>query len=153
MPSTGESEEIWSISDVFLLAEGDGSGRVAVPNLKLTIRGEGLELAKTDGEATWRSRWSNLDELSMAEHSVLPDGREGLVMLVVERGGRHHRFILPTDEPLALASRVRQLAHDHRIRTSEPRSPALRSLTVGVVLATMATLAALLLSAAHVIHF
>jgi hypothetical protein len=151
-----ESEETWSISGVFVLADGsggDGDGRVAIPHLSLHILSTGIEVAREDGTVTWRGGWEDLEELTMAEHSVLPDGREGLVLLLVERGGRRHRFVLPTAEPLLLASKVRQLALDHGLRTSEPRSPALRTLTVAVVLATVATLTVLLLSAAHVIRF
>jgi hypothetical protein len=151
MASMGKSEEAWSIPDVFLLTEG-GDGRVAISDLQLTFVATGVELAKADGELVWRCEWGNLDELSASERSVLPDGREGMVVQIVEHGGRRHRFVLPTSDPATLESSVRQQARAHRIHTSEPPRAVMRTLTVAVILAGLATLTVLLLSAAHVIH-
>jgi hypothetical protein len=156
MTSTGEPEGTWTIAGVYLLAEGragDGDGRVAVPDLQLSVSAAGIDVAREAGEVAWRGGWADLEELSMAEHSMLPDGREGLVVLVVERGGRRHRFVLPTQHPLLLASQIRVLAYEHGLRTGEPRSPVLRTLTAAVIIASAAALTVLLLSAAHVIRF
>ena len=68
---------------VYLLADWPVSD-VAVPDLTLTFRDSGLALHKADGEPVWASAWSDIDELSAVERSVLPDGRDGVVILVVD---------------------------------------------------------------------
>ena len=152
MPSLRKSGETWSIPGVFLLT--DGSDRlVAIPDLRLDFGATGIELVKADDELAWQCSWPELGELSTAERSVLPDGREGIVVLLVEQVGRRHRFVLPTDEPKVAETRVRELATAHRVRTSEPPAAVSRTLTVAVIVATVATLTVLLLSAAHVLHF
>ena len=84
--------------DVYLLTEGQ-EGEVAVPHLTLTFLDSGLALEKADGEPVWDSAWAELEELSPVERSVLPDGRAGVVIMVVERGRRgRHRFVLATDD-------------------------------------------------------
>lgn len=141
------------MSDVYLLADGQ-NGEVAVPNLTLTFRDSGLALDKADGEPVWNSAWADIEELSAVERSVLPDGRDGVVIAVVERaGGRRHRFVLGSDDAVATEAAVRAHAADHGLRSKSGRRAVSRLLVVCVTLAAMATLAALLLSAAHVIHF
>ena len=71
--------------DVYLLTEGK-EGDVAVPHLTLTFLDSGLALDKADGEAVWDSPWGGLEEMAPVERSVLPDGRDGVVIVVVERG-------------------------------------------------------------------
>ena len=78
-------EEAWSVPDVYLLTEGK-NGEVAVPDLTLTFLDSGLALDKADGEPVWDSAWAGLEEMAPVERSVLPDGREGVVIVVVERG-------------------------------------------------------------------
>ncbi len=139
--------------DVYLLTEGAG-GDVAVPHLALTFLDSGLTLAKADGEPVWDSPWSQLEEMSPVERSVLPDGSDGVVMVVVERGGRHrHRFVLATDDAPSTEDAIRGRAAAHGLRTCSARPPVSRALTVAVVVAVLATLTVLLLSAAHVFHF
>ncbi|HVB91145.1 MAG TPA: hypothetical protein VND70_03495 [Acidimicrobiales bacterium] len=152
MASVKDPEEAWSIPDVYLLTKGVAR-RVAIPDLELTFGARDLALARSSGKVIWRCTWSKVDELSIAERSILPDGREGVVVAVVERGGRHHRFVLPTDDPVAVEANVRALAAAHRIRTLAPQAAVVRRLTVAVMVATTATLILLLLSAAHVLHF
>jgi hypothetical protein len=151
MPSK-DPEVDWNIPDVYLLT-GGGDGRVAIPKLSLTFGPTGIELAKADHEVVWQCTWAHLDELSTSERSVLPDGTEGVVLAVVEHGGRQHRFVLPADEPNATEALIRERARSHRIRIFGPPQAVSRTLTVAVVVATLATLSALLLSAAHVLHF
>ena len=84
--------------DVYLLTAG-AEGPVAVPHLRLTFRERGLELDKADGELVWDCDWSDLVEMAPVERSVLPDGKDGVVMVVVERDRRRrHRFVLATDD-------------------------------------------------------
>ena len=64
--------------------------------------------------------------MSPVERSVLPDGRDGIVILVVWRG-RRRRFVLTTDDVASTEASIRCRA--------------------------AAAITALLLSAAHVIHF
>jgi hypothetical protein len=144
--------EAWSIRDVFLLTESR-EGRVAIPHLQLSFLTTGIELAKSSGDVAWHGAWSTLDELSTAERSVLPDGRAGVVIVLVERGGRQHRFVLPADEPDAIEARVREEARRHRLRTHAPPTAVSPKLTVAVAVTTLVTLTVLLLSAAHVLHF
>ncbi len=147
-------EEAWIVPDVYLVREGS-EGTVAVPDLTLTFHPEGVALAKSDGEAVWESPWSGLAELSAVERSVLPDGRDGVAIVVVERGddGRRHRFVLPTTDLDRTEAAVRGRAAAHGLRTRTPRSPVSTSLTIGIVVLAMATLTVLLLSAAHVFRF
>jgi hypothetical protein len=152
MPPNQGWGETWTVPDVLLITEGK-EGRVAVPHLELAFVESGIEVSRLNGAMAWQCLWSDLDELSTAEHSVLPDGSEGLVVLVGERGGLQHRFIVPTNEPSEVEQMIREVAHAHRIHTRMPAQAAPRSLTVAVVVATVATLTVLLLAAAHVIHF
>jgi hypothetical protein len=146
-------EEAWSVPDVYLLTDGS-DGEVAVPHLTLSFLDSGLALDKADGEPVWDSDWAGLEELSAVERSVLPDGRDGVVIAVVERAGRQrHRFVLATDDAVATESAVRDRAAAHGLRTRSARRAVSRLQSVGLVLALVVTLAALLLSAAHVIHF
>jgi hypothetical protein len=145
-------EEAWSVPDVYLLTTGP-EGELAVPHLTLTFLDSGLVLDKADGERVWDCGWAELEELSPVERSVLPDGRAGLIVVVVERGRQgRHRFVLTTDDALGAETAVRALAAAHGLRSSA-RPAVSRLLMIGIVLAALATIAALLLSAAHVIHF
>lgn len=145
-------EETWTLPDVYLLTAGT-EGPVAVPHLRLTFRVSGLELDKADGELVWDCDWSELVEMAPVERSVLPDGKDGVVMVVVERGRRRHRFVLATDDAEATEDFIRGRAGAHGLRTRWPRPAVSRPLTLAIVAAFAVTLTLLLLSAAHVIHF
>jgi hypothetical protein len=146
-------EEAWSVPDVYLLTEGQ-AGEVAVPHLTLTFLDSGLALQKADGEPVWDSAWAELEELSPLERSIVPDGRAGVVITVVERGRRgRHRFVLATDDAAVTEAAVRARAAAHGLRTRSARPAVSRLLLAGVVLAALAAMTALLLSATHVIHF
>ncbi|HWD55223.1 MAG TPA: hypothetical protein VG346_08870 [Acidimicrobiales bacterium] len=148
-----EDEEAWTVPDVYLLTEGT-DGEIAVPRLTLTFRDSGLELDKADGESVWDCDWSELQEMTPVERSVLPDGREGVVMVVVERDRRRrHRFVLATDDAEATEGSIRGRAGTYGLRTRWPRPAVSRLLIVALVGAASVTLALLLLSADHVIHF
>lgn len=128
--------------DVYLLTEGR-EGEVAVPHLTLTFLDSGLALDKADGEPVWDSAWGGLEEMTPVERSVLPDGRAGVVIVGVEQGREHRRrFILATDDAAA-----------HGLRGRSPRSAVSRALMAIIVMAALAAITALLLSAAHVFHF
>ncbi len=86
------------------------------------------------------------------ERSSLPDGRNGVVILVVERGHRRHRFVLPTDDPASTEASIRSCAAEHGLRTTSPVRGTARLLTGSIVLAAAAVITVLLLSAVHVIH-
>ena len=93
--------------DVYLLTEGD-EGPIAVPHLELTFMHDGLELDKPNGEAVWNTAWSDLQEMSPVERSVLPDGSEGVVILVVDRSRRRrHRLVLATSDAAATEAAIR----------------------------------------------
>ena len=118
-------EEAWSVPDVYLLAEGRGDA-VAVPNLSLTFGDLGLALDKADGEPVWSSNWVDLEELSAVERSVLPDGRDGVVIVVVERGGgRRHRFVLASNDVVTTEAAIRDRAGAHGVRTRSGRTRGL----------------------------
>jgi hypothetical protein len=146
-------EQEWSVPDVYLLAEGPG-GEMAVPHLTLTFLDSGLALEKANGEPVWDGAWVELEEMAPVARSVLPDGRDGVVIVVVERDhGRRHHFVLTTDDLVATEIEVRGRAAAHGLRTAVAPPAVSRALTVVVVVTALATLAVLLLSAAHVIHF
>ncbi len=139
--------------DVYLLTEGD-EGPIAVPHLELTFMDKGLELDKPNGEAVWNTAWSDLEEMSPVERSVLPDGSEGVVMLVVERSGRRrHSLVLATSDAAATEAAIRGRARAHGVETNRSRRAASRALNVVIVLVAAVVMTALLLQAAHVIHF
>lgn len=152
MPPVKEPEDTWTVSDVYLLTDGT-QGRVAIPHLELRFGDVGVELARENGDLAWQCAWNALDVLTTAGQSILPDGREGVVVVIIEHGGRQHRFVLPATEPDTVQSELRARAREHRIQTFEPPAAVSRTLTVAVVVAGLATLTALLLSAAHVLHF
>lgn len=146
-------DESWTVPDVYLLTEGS-DGTVAVPHLRLTFRESGLELDKADGEMVWDCDWSDLVEIAPVERSVLPDGKDGVVMAVVERDRRRrHRFVLATEDPDATEAFIRGRAGDHGLRTRWPRPAVSRLLTIVIVAAFAITITLLLLSAVHVIRF
>jgi len=148
-----DEDEAWTVPDVYLLTAGS-EGPVAVPDLRLTFREGGLELDKADGEMVWDCDWSDLVEMAPIERSVLPDGKDGVVMLVVERDHRRrHRFVLATDDADATEGLIRGRAGSHGLRTRWPRPAVSRLLTVAVVVAFAVTMTLLLLSAVHVIRF
>lgn len=139
--------------DVYLLTAGP-EGEQAVPHLTLAFLDSGLTLEKADGTPVWDTGWAELEEISPVERSVLPDGRAGVVIAVVERGRRdRHRFVLPTDDPLGTEAAVRARAAAEGLRTRSARPAVSRLLMVGIVVAALATVTVLLLSAAHVIRF
>jgi hypothetical protein len=152
MPPVKEPQDTWTVSEVYLLTDGS-QGRVAIPHLQLRFADQGVELAKEDGELAWHCDWNGLDVLSTAGQSILPDGRQGVVVVLIEHGGRQHRFVLPAVEPDVVQSEIRARARAHRIQTFEPPAAVSRTWTVAVVVAALATLTVLLLSAAHVLHF
>jgi hypothetical protein len=146
-------DEAWTVPDVYLLT-GGSEGPVAVPHLRLTFRQSGLELDKADGELVWDCDWSDLVEMAPIERSVLPDGKDGVVMVVVERDRRRrHRFVLVTDDADATEDLIRGRAGIHGLRTRWPRPAVSRLLTLAIIAAFAVTLTLLLLSAVHVIHF
>lgn len=146
-------DETWTVPDVYLLTAA-ADGTVAVPHLRLTFRASGLELDKADGELVWDCEWSDLTEMSPVERSVLPDGRDGVVMVVVERERRRrHRFVLATDDADATEDFIRGHAGTHGLRTRWPRPAVSRLLTAAIVVAFAITMTLLLLSAVHVIRF
>jgi hypothetical protein len=155
MPSVPDSDDTWIVSGAYLLTEGDDGG-VAVPDLELTFFDDGIAVDKSDGEAVWNAAWSDLAEMSTIERAELPDGQGGVVVVIVERGGRprlRHRFVLPADDPASTELSIQERARAHRLRTNLPKQAVSRALMTVVVLAAAATLTALLLAAVHVIHF
>ncbi len=72
----------------------------------------------------------------------------------MERGRRRrHRFVLPTDDVASTEASIRDRAAAHGLWVSSPKPAVSRGLTVSTVFAAAAAITALLLSAAHVIHF
>jgi hypothetical protein len=91
-------QDAWSVTDVYLLTQS-ADGTVAVPNLALRFSVDGIELDKADGGVVWDCRWDELEEMSPVERSLLPDGRDGVAVVIVERDGRRgHRFVLAADD-------------------------------------------------------
>jgi hypothetical protein len=84
---------------------------------------------------------------------VLPDGRDGVVIVVVERGRRRHRFVLATEDLDSTEASIRGRAAAHGLRSTSAKPAVWRALIVSITLAALATMTALLLSAAHVVHF
>ena len=146
--------EAWTVRDVYLLTESDDR-TIAVPNLSLTFAEDGVRLARTGGDDLWKCAWSGLEELSTASHSVLPNGRNGVVVMVVERHDtRTHRFVVPSENAASTEAAVQGRAAAHGLRTNAPPKAAVsRPLTTAVIAAGVVTLTVLLLSAAHVFHF
>jgi hypothetical protein len=145
-------DEAWMVPDVFLLTDG-ADGPAAIPHLALTFMRQGLELHKADGEPVWNSAWADLSEMSPVDRSVLPDGRDGVVMLVVERAERRrHRFVLASSNAVSTEASIRGLARAHGLQTNATRRPVLRSLNVLIAVAAVVVMTLLLLQAAHAIH-
>jgi hypothetical protein len=146
-------DEPWTVRDVYLLTESD-EGPVAVPDLELVFRPDGVELDQAEGEKAWSIAWSQLEELSAVERSVMSDGSEGVVVLVVERGRRRrHRFVITTSDAAATEKSIRRLARAHGLTTLRPRRAVSRLVNVFIAVAAAVVITALLLQATHVIHF
>jgi hypothetical protein len=143
-------EQTWSVPDVYLLAEE--RGEPAVPHLTLRFLESGLVLEKADGDPLWHGAWADLKEMAPVARSVLPDGRDGVVVVVVGRDRRRRHLVLTTDDVASTEAEVRGRATAHGLRTAEAARAVSRPLTVGVAVAALATLTVLLLSAAHVVH-
>jgi hypothetical protein len=146
-------EEAWSLPDVYLVTEGL-AGEVAVPHLTLTFLELGLSLAMPDGEPVWEPSWDGLDEISVVERSILPDGGDGVLIVVVEKGRKlRHRFVVGTGDPASTEEAIRVRAAAHGLRTAAPHRAVSRWLIALVIVAAVGAMAALLLSAAHVFQF
>jgi len=143
---------LWTFSGVYVLTEGN-DGRVAIADMALTLDPSGVSVRSRNGEVAWSSPWSRVRELSTAQHSVLPDGRTGLVVVCVEQGGYRHSFVVPTTAPEELDEMMQEAAARHHLRSRQSSGIGTRILTATVVVATTATVTLLVLSAAHVIHF
>jgi hypothetical protein len=92
--------------------------------------------------------------MAPVERSVLPDGRDGMVILVVQHGGRGwHRLVLAADDPVATEAAIKDRAAAHGLRTDSEKPAAPRRLTASIPLCGAAVMAVLLLSAVHLIHF
>ena len=127
--------------DVYLLTEGR-EGEVAVPHLTLTFLDSGLTLDMPDGARVWDSDWAGLEEISPVERSILPDGREGVVIVVVEQGRElRHRFVLGTDDAASTEAAVRDRAAAHGLRSRSPRRAVSRLLMAVVVVAALGAMA------------
>jgi hypothetical protein len=147
-------EEAWTVHGVYLLA-ARSDGEIAVPQLTLSLTPSGIELDKADGAVIWSRSWPELRTMSPVQRSVLPDGGDGVVVDVVERGprGRRHRFVVPADEPASVEEAVWSHARAHGLQAASRRPPVSRALTVVIAAAAIATITTLLLSAAHVFSF
>ena len=132
--------------DVSLLTEGR-QGEAAVPNLTLTFQDTGLALDKADGEPVWGSARGGLEEMSPVERAVLPHGRVGVVVVVVEQG-RHHRHRVVHINEIALLLAVAAIARAgelhraaaHGLRCKAPRRAVSRPLMAVVAVAALAAL-------------
>ena len=145
-------DEVWTVPGVYLLATR-GEGEVAVPELALSLSSRGVELHKPDGDVVWSRMWADLRALAPVQRSVLPDGSDGIVVDVVERGqrGRRHRFVVPADDPAVMEEMIANHARAHGLQADARRQPVSVVLTGVIVVAAIATITILLLSAAHVI--
>lgn len=73
---------------------------------------------------------------------------------MVEQGREHrHRFVLGTDVAAATEAAIRERAAAHGLRSRSLRRAVSRALMAVIVMAALAAITALLLSAAHVFHF
>ena len=146
-------EEAWSVPDVYLLAEGR-EGAVAVPNLSLTFGDLGLALDKADGEPVWSSNWVDLQELSASsDPSSRMAGTASSSSWSSVETSRRHRFVLASNDIVTTEAAIRGCAGGARRADGSGRRAVSPLLTVSVAAAALATLAVLLLSAAHVITF
>ncbi len=152
----------WTVSGVYLLTEAS-DGAVAVPELTMTFGELGIDVDRPDGERAWSRPWDEIEEMTPTDRSVLPGGGAGIVIKVVERAHRRaHRFVVPTDDPVGTEQMLEDLATDHGMAASvHEATPDLESgrgrelsriLTGAIVMAFVAVLTILLLSATHVIR-
>ncbi len=128
-------ETVLRFSGVYLLTTGP-QGLTAVPGLQLTLDGTGLTVAKNDDEVVWTAPWGEVAELATPEPSKLPDGADGLVVVVTTREKRSHRFVARRFIVVPRAT---------------PRSQS-APVVVGAIVIAAAVVAALLLAAGHVVH-
>ena len=138
-------------SGAYLLTVGP-DGPVAVPGLQMTFDRAGVTLAKKDGAAVWSAAWPEIGELSTPERSKLPDGSDGVVVVVTTRLGQSHRFVVPAEDAAALESALNSLAHHHDVAPSAAVKTQSWPLVIGAVLMAGAAVTVLLLAAGHVIR-
>jgi hypothetical protein len=137
------------LTDVLLLTEGP-EGPTAVPQLALTLDGDGVTVHKMTGGFVWQAPWDQVTELSSPERSTTEDGGAGAVV-VVSADSRRHRFVVPVTDPAALQDKVARIASDHGVSSGRLRLGPHPLVAAAVVLVTGAAVAALLLLAGHVI--
>lgn len=124
---------------------------MSVPELQLELDEErGVRLCGTDGSSIWSIPWAEVAELSTPERTMVPQRRVAVVMEVTIRQGQSHHLLLPADRPRKVESEIRALALRHGVRHRRSSPPA--AVSVGVVALVGAAVAALLLTAGHVIH-
>ncbi len=89
-----------SLADVYLLT-AESEGREAVPGLTLVVDHDGLTVITPHRTTAARLAWSELTVLKTAGRTRAPGGEEA-VFLEAAGTQRSHRFVVPTDDPLAL---------------------------------------------------
>jgi len=135
----------------YLLTSGP-QGPTAVPDLVLELDDSGVALSKADATAVWRADWDGIAGLATPERSRVPDGGHGVVVVITERSGRSHRFVVPARRPARVESALDTLARGHDASPERPERSLPVLVVVAVVVLLAAALALLLLAAGHIIH-
>jgi hypothetical protein len=108
----------------------------------------GATVLKPGGELGAVLPWSELTGLEAAPGPSAPDGRPA-ALVVLRRPGRDHHFVVPTEDPSALAALLGRYAGRVGAGARRARRSRLRSvLAVGGVLVVAAIVAVLLLASA-----
>jgi len=148
-PSSGPTH--LELSDVYLLTEGP-DGPAAVPGLRLGLDDQKVTLAKGDGTVVWSTPWENVAELATPERSKLPDGEDGVVLVVTPHQERAHRFVVPSESPPSLEATLESVARRHGVAADPPERTLPAYIVAGAVVVVAGTVAILLLAAGHIVH-
>jgi hypothetical protein len=113
-----------SLPDVYLLT-AHSAGQEAVGGLTLTIDQDGLTVIAPHGTTAAQLTWSELTLLETVGHTRAPGGEEA-VALEATGPVRTHRFIVPTEDPVALEATIAAITGDtrpDRPRNARPDRP------------------------------
>jgi hypothetical protein len=106
-PTTTVSPLPLSLADVYLLT-AESEGREAVGGLTLVVDQDGLTVITPHRTTAARLTWSELTVLKTAGRTRAPGGEEA-VLLEATGARRSHRFVVPTEDPLALEATMAEI--------------------------------------------
>lgn len=126
------------------------TGPALLDGLALDVDQTGLTLTK-GGEPMWALTWEETGPVRVGRRTRLPDG-ETAALLERTGAGTWRRLLVPTDDPAALAERLRAVAGKHADLIAKPQRELHPIISVTASALVAAGVTYLLLAAGHVVR-